>query len=359
MNNGSQEADKWYLPEITTGMMAYNYGMDYIVEMAGDMMLDFSIAPVFPAKAHVRRIGCDAWGELNNSMYTLNCIEGSWWLDQCYAFNDPDHMCLNKVFTGKGSPDEQEARIRYTCGLITGMTLMGGTYAYEGQTMKYNGKDVKIVGTDAERARAVKFTSNKDLTEVGRIGRSFRPVEGTFAHSTSLWAANDVSCGNEFIYDTPDAFYYVVFNYGNPNSTLSFSPDFDRLGVDRAEFVSGKELWEGQAFDPASMKVSVPSKDVRIYRFERKNYGGVAAVEADPEGAVTARCDAGKVVVTASEPIREASLYNMQGGLVARAEAVSGSTEIAMESSLAGAFPAVLSVTLASGIVSTRKFMMY
>lgn len=358
MNNGSQEADKWYLPEITTGMMAYNYGMDYIIEMAGDMILDFSIAPVFPAKAHVRRIGCDAWGELNNSMYTLNCIEGSWWLDQCYSFNDPDHMCLNKVFTGKGSPDEQEARIRYTCGLMTGMTLLGGTYAYEGQTMKYNGKDVKIVGTDAERARAVKFASNKDLTEVGRIGRSFRPVEGTFKYQTSLYATNDISCGNEFVCDTPDAFYYVVFNYGTPNTTLSFTPDFERLGVNSSEFVSCKELWQGNVYNPASMQVSVPSKDVRIYRFERKNYGGVEAVAADPEGSVAASCDGGRVKVTASEPIREASLFNMQGGLVARGVCAAGEKEIALESSLQGAFPAILSVTLESGAVANRKIMM-
>ncbi len=213
MNNGSQEADKWYDPNVTTGMMAYNYGMDYIVEMAGDMVLDFSIAPVFPAKAHIRRIGCDAWGELNNSMYTLNCINGSWWLDQCYSFNDPDHMCLSKVFTGKGSPDENEARIRYTCGLMTGMTLLGGTYAYEGATMKYNNQNVKIVGTDAERARVVKFASNKDPTEVGRIGRSFRPVEGTFNNYITLYSPNDISTDNEFIYDTPTAFYYVVFNF--------------------------------------------------------------------------------------------------------------------------------------------------
>ncbi|MEE0907740.1 MAG: alpha-galactosidase, partial [Muribaculaceae bacterium] len=122
MNNGSQEADSWYDPNITTGMMAYNYGMDYIKEFCGDnMIIDFSIAPIFPNKAHVRRIGCDAWGELNNSMYTLNCIQGSWWLDRLYTFNDPDHMCMSKVkFSNKGSNDEQEARIRYTCGLITG-----------------------------------------------------------------------------------------------------------------------------------------------------------------------------------------------------------------------------------------------
>lgn len=356
MNNGSQEADKWFLPEITTGMMAYNYGMDYILEFAGDMVIDYSIAPVFPAKAHIRRIGCDAWGELNNSMYTLNCIEGSWWLDQCYSFNDPDHMCLSKVFTGKGSPDEQEARIRYTCGLITGMTLLGGTYAYDGQVMKYNGKDVKIIGTDAERARAVKFASNKDLTEVGRLGRSFRPVEGTFKYQNTLYSTNDISCGNEFVLDTPRAFYYVVFNYGTDGQgDLNYTPDFERLGVDPSEFIGCKELFEGKTLTPSTMQVSVPKKDVRIYRFERSDSGAESAM-TDPSGSVTARFEDGNVVVVASEPIKSVQLYSMQGMLLNRSVVSDGSREVSIK-----AFPettvAMVSVCLSSGISACRKLL--
>lgn len=315
MNNGSQEADRWYDPNITTGMMAYNYGMDYILEMAGDMVLDFSIAPVFPAKAHVRRIGCDAWGELNNSMYTLNCIDGSWWLDQCYSFNDPDHMCLNKVFTGKGSPDENEARIRYTCGLITGMTLLGGTYAYEGATMKYNDKDVKIVGTDAERARVVKFAGNKDLTEVGRLGRSFRPVEGTFTYLTSLYATDDIATDNEFVLDTPDAFYYVVFNYER-SKQFDKEVDYNRLGVNPAEFVNVKELWNGATYAPSDVKVSVPAKDVRIYRFERAGYSGVESVASDDSNTVVTTAENGKINVTAYAPISSINVYGIDGSAI-------------------------------------------
>lgn len=273
MNNGSQEADSWYNPEITTGMQAYNYGLDYLKEFAGDMMLDFSIAPVFPAKAHVRRIGCDAWGDLPQSMYTLNCINGSWWLDRIYAFNDPDHMCMSKVpFSGKGSNDEQEARIRYTCGLITGMTLLGGTYAYEGDTKEMYGKPFHVVGYPEERERAVRYASNKDLTEVCRIGKSFRPVEGKFNNYGTLYSQNDLSVDNEFIMDTPDAFYYVVINYDTNGKPLKKTPDFARLGVDPKSFKSGKELFFGNRFNPSELQVDVPSKDVRIYRFERKGY---------------------------------------------------------------------------------------
>ena len=357
MNNGSQEADHWYNPDVTTGMMAYNYGMDYILEMAGDMVLDFSIAPVFPAKAHVRRIGCDAWGELNNSMYTLNCINGSWWLDQCYAFNDPDHMCLNKVFTGKGSPDENEARIRYTCGLITGMTLLGGTYAYEGATMKYNNQNVKIVGTDAERARVVKFASNKDLTEVGRLGRSFRPVEGTFMHLTSLYGTDDIATDNEFILDTPGAFYYVVFNFDKKNS-LDKAIDFERLGINKADFVNVKELWNGTSCAPADVKVSIPAKDVRIYRFERRNFSGVDGVAVDNDKSVTLKAGGGNVSAVATEPLSAINIYGIDGSAINSLNTCNEGVTDAVVSTGSVTGIAIVSVRLRSGYTCSEKVIL-
>ena len=268
MNNGSQEADSFHNPGITTGMQAYNYGMDYIVEAAGDIMLDFSIAPVFPAKAHVRRIGCDAWGDLPQSMYTLNCINGSWWLDRCYTFNDPDHMTLSKVpFNGKGSNDENEARIRYSCGLMTGMTLLGGTYAYEGDVRNVNGKDWKIVGNDEERARVVKFASNKDLSLLGNAGRTFRPVEGTFSEKNTLYHHNDISVDSEFVLDDGDAFYYAVFNYGTSGGgAVSRKPDYTRIGINPADYINVTEIWEGKKCSPADLVVEVP----RIYHLPRQ-----------------------------------------------------------------------------------------
>lgn len=317
MNNGSQEADKWYDPNITTGLQAYNYGMDYIKEFAGDdIMLDFSIAPVFPAKAHVRRIGCDAWGDLPQSMYTLNCINGSWWLDRVYAFNDPDHMCLSKVsFSGKGSNDENEARIRYTCGLITGMTLLGGTYAYEGDTKNINGKPVHVVGYDAERERAVKFANNKDLTEMCQIGRSFRPVEGTFSNFASLFNKDDVSVDNEFILNTPTAFYYVVFNYDKA-SPLTKEVDYKRLGITAEEFVNVKELWEGKNYNSPNLEITVPAKDVRIYRFERKEFAGMENVATDRQGSVAVSVTGSRVSVSSTKTISTITILGVDGKVI-------------------------------------------
>ncbi len=357
MNNGSQEADSWYDPNITTGMMAYNYGMDYIKEYAGDMMLDFSIAPVFPAKAHVRRIGCDAWGDLPQSMYTLNCINGSWWLDRVYSFNDPDHMCLSKVtFSGKGSNDEQEARIRYCCGLMTGMTLLGGTYAYEGDIINNYGH---VVGTDAERERAVKFASNKGLTRLGQQGRSFRPVEGTFTYKNTLYSTDDISCDNEFILDTDDAFYYAVFNYGTDGSgILTKDADLSRLGITSSDFTNVTELWTGETSSPAALKVSVPVKDVRIYRFEKSNFSendsSVAEMESDNENIQVSAVTGGLQVKT-SGAVALAQVYSVSGELLAGSE-TRGSNSVFLPLNVSNSIVIVRIVT-ESGISATRKII--
>lgn len=356
LNNASQEADSWYDPNITTGLQAYNYGLDYIKEFCGDnMIIDFSIAPIFPNKAHVRRIGCDAWGELNNSMYTLNCIQGSWWLDRLYTFNDPDHMCMSKVkFSNKGSNDEQEARIRYTCGLITGMTLLGGTYAYEGEV---KGNYGLVVGYDEERARAVKYAGNKDLTEVCRIGKSFRPVEGTFKYANSLWSANDIAVDNEFIMDTPDAFYYVVFNY-EQKGALSYTPNFERLGVNASEFVRVTELFETKTYtNPATMQVNVPNKDVRIYRFERAGYGKTESALTDPSGSVKAGFHGGAMHITASEPIGNVAVYGIDGTQLAALTAPADAEQMSFPVNVSGSV-VIVSVTLRSGTKAVRKVLL-
>ena len=62
---------------------------------------------------------------------------------------------------------------------MTGMTLLGGTYAYEGDIKNFNGTDYKVVGNDAERARVVEFAKNKAtlLNSVMSARRSVRLKE--------------------------------------------------------------------------------------------------------------------------------------------------------------------------------------
>ena len=67
----AMEADKWYNPEIQTGIQGYNYGMQLLDKYFGDMYINLSISPVFPAHyAQSRRIACDAWNKMKDTEYT-------------------------------------------------------------------------------------------------------------------------------------------------------------------------------------------------------------------------------------------------------------------------------------------------
>ncbi|MDD5186492.1 MAG: alpha-galactosidase, partial [Paludibacter sp.] len=75
MTHGALEADHWFNPKITTGIQAYNYGMKLLDKYFGDMYINLSISPVFPAQyAQSRRIACDAWNKIKDTEYTLNAV---------------------------------------------------------------------------------------------------------------------------------------------------------------------------------------------------------------------------------------------------------------------------------------------
>ena len=254
INNGTLEADKFYAPGITTGVQAYNYGMNEIIKMLDGMFIDLSIAPVFPAKGHARRISCDCWGELDNSMYCLNSVEMSWWLDRVYQYNDPDHLVLSRAKT------DGEARIRYTCGAMTGTVLLGDNYATVGDT---------IANPEAERALAMRVATNADINAVAHIGRSFRPVDGGLAYDSNRYG-KAFRVDNEFVLDTDNALYYVVFNY-DKDADFRKTADFSRIGIRADEVKSIKELWTGANVEMGNwgFEVSIPKCDVRMYRIEK------------------------------------------------------------------------------------------
>ena len=254
INNGTLEADKFYAPGVTTGVQAYNYGMDRIIKMLDGLFIDLSIAPVFPAKGHARRISCDCWGELDNSMYCLNSLEMGWWLDRVYQYNDPDHLVLSRAKT------DGEARVRYTCGAMTGTVLLGDNYSTVGDS---------VANPEAERALAMRIATNKDINAVAHIGRSFRPVEGNMKYPSDRYGY-EFSVDNEFVLDTDNALYYAVFNF-DKNNDLAKTADFSRIGIDPAKVKAIKELWTGESVSPSGsgFSVSVPKCDVRMYRIEK------------------------------------------------------------------------------------------
>ncbi|MFR0679204.1 FG-GAP-like repeat-containing protein [Dysgonomonas mossii] len=250
INSGIKEADSYYESGITTGVQAYNHGMQYLVDLCGDdIFLAESIAPTFPAQyAHSKRISCDAWGDIGNSEYMLNSLSFGWWLDKVYAFNDPDHLALHDR-ESRNLYSEGENRARITSGVITGLYMLGNNTSLRGS----------YLGKQTIRDRELKMLTNKDINSIAKIKKSFYPVEG---HKASGYDKSE----NLFMLTEGKHTYIAVFNFDG--NSLSGTIDFSRLGVTIKQGTEIKELWTGTYVDVTggSLSYSVPSKDVRVYR---------------------------------------------------------------------------------------------
>ena len=236
MTHGAMEADKWYNPEITTGIQGYNYGMKLLNQYFGDMYINLSISPVFPAQyAQSRRIACDAWNQIKDTEYTLNALSYGWWQKYIYQYNDADHIVLRDATDG-------ENRARITSGVITGIYITGDDFSAGG------GKDAK--------EKSQKYLTNAAVNAVA-TGEVFRPVEGNGEKSEHI-----------FVRKTPDGrFHCAVFNYSDQEQTTVLS--LERIGLDKARNYQVKELWSGnETFATGQLEVTVPSKDVQLLEFK-------------------------------------------------------------------------------------------
>lgn len=165
LNFGALEADRFYDPRVATGIQAYNEGMTFVSRAMGrNMYLNLSIAPLFPSQyADSRRIGCDAFGSIGDTEYTLNSLTYGWWLEDVYDFNDPDEIVLDGFSEG-------ENRARVTSAAITGLFISGDDFSRDGDA---RGKE-----------RAEKFLANPEIDAVARIpgssggGRRHRKSRG-------------------------------------------------------------------------------------------------------------------------------------------------------------------------------------
>jgi alpha-galactosidase len=240
LNYGALEADKYYCPRVTTGIQAYNEGMKYVLRALGrDMYLNLSIAPLFPSQyANSRRIGCDAFGGIGETEYTLNSLTYGWWLDGVYDFNDPDEMVLDGYSEG-------ENRARVTSAAITGLLISGDDFSQNGNAL---GKE-----------RAKKFLANPGIDDVARITKSFQPVEGdTGNHAANLFICQD-----------KNQFYLAVFNYSDQSA--DFNVDFNRIGLKTRGRVEGRELWRGAVIQATnSMTIKLAPADAALYKFCQK-----------------------------------------------------------------------------------------
>lgn len=236
MTHGAMEADKWYRPEITTGIQGYNYGMVLLNKYFGDMYINLSISPVFPAQyAQSRRIACDAWNKIKDTEYTLNALSYGWWQKYIYQYNDADHIVLRDA-------EEGENRARITSGVITGIYITGDDFSAAG------GKDGK--------EKSLKYLTNAAVNAVA-TGEVFRPAEGNGEQSEHI-----------FIRKTTDGrFHCAIFNYSDQEQKTALS--LERIGLDKTRTYQVTELWSGnQTTVSGKLDVTVPSKDVQLLEFK-------------------------------------------------------------------------------------------
>jgi len=233
LNCGSLEGHH-YDAAITTGVAAYAFGMQRIEDdldpkkIGRPFFLSLSIAPLFPAYGHSRRVSCDAFGRIEDSEYMLNASTFGWWTNgTLYRFNDPDHTVIARdtdPYHGKweskpGSVQTlEEARSRVNASVITGTVLLDSDDLLDARA----------------QARAKELLTNAAVLDVARAGRSFRPVEGD----------SGVLAAKVFTRTEPDGSMYVAaFNYSE-SEPAAMKLELARLGLPAVTY-EVTDLWTG------------------------------------------------------------------------------------------------------------------
>lgn len=258
LNCGSLEGHH-YSPAITTGVGAYAYGMQRIEDdlspkkIGRPFFLSLSIAPLFPAYGHSRRISCDAFGRIEDTEYMLNAATFGWWTNGAlYRFNDPDHtvISLDKDPYHGQAPDGsvqtlEEARSRMNASVIAGTVLL----------------DSDDLMDPRAQQRAKELLTNPNILNVAKAGRSFRPVEGDAgAHAAQVFTRSE-----------PDGSMLVAaFNFSR-DTGVRLNIGLSRLGLDAARDYRMTDLWSGKVRDvkePVILELG-PSESAIVRMSER------------------------------------------------------------------------------------------
>ena len=343
LNNGIVEGDSWYDPNVTTGVMAYNYGMKILREEADKygIYIAESIAPIFPYQyAEGRRTCCDRWSRIEETEYVMNSITYGWWTDKLYPVNDPDHLVMCRHNYG-AKETLGENRARATSGMTAGAFLFGDNFSDK----------VSMGYPEEARVRALQIMGNPDINEYVRNNTgSFMPVNGH--HPSSGQSAETI-----LMRRTSDAVYVAVFNYSSSVSTGFVT--FDRLGIGEDEEIAEiKELWMGQIITPTADQIDyvVPAKDSRVYRIEFNNTNGITETVADHNKALNiATVGFNKYLLTASTAIANYSIFDVYGRFVANASCNDRTASIDLSGSASGMY--IISVNFTNGTSQSVKII--
>jgi len=222
-------------PAVTTGIQAYNRGMQRILtDLAGKMFISESIAPIFPYQyGHSRRIACDAQqSKISNTAYTMNAVSLGWWISgRLYQFNDSDLLVFDN------GPNNNEVQSRLINGAVTGVFLNGS-----------------ILTNSASINLAQTCLTNAAVNAVARVGKTFRPVDG----------ASGTGAANILARQDDKTWCFAVFNY--TSSSASKTVDLSNAGLPPGIFVA-TNLWDGTTATVSnSFSVSLNSKQAKLFR---------------------------------------------------------------------------------------------
>lgn len=325
MTHGSLEADKYYDPNVHTGIQAYNQGLQHLVNYLGNsMFLNFSIAPLFPSNyGNGRRIACDAYGSIGDTEYTLNSLTYGWWLDHVYSYNDADNVVLNGFST-------TENKARVTSSVITGIFCIGDDYSTTGPQ---NSKD-----------RAAVYLVNPEINRIARNCKAFKPVEG----GTGSVAAD------MFTYKLADTTYVATFNYTLYLKTNTY--DFNRLGLISGTSYTVKELWSNTITERSdSWSEITPRRDVVVYKIYPKTDTEVSQIDKHSGFTIYPVPTAGKLYwkSTTDLDLKAISICSLTGAKMFNFENPGRTIDVSGLNS--GVY--LLSAILNSGEILTRKFL--
>lgn len=363
VNGGQCEADSWYDPEITTGTMAYNYGMKIVAEAAQrhGIYVVLAMSPMFPYQyAHGRRTCCDRMSRIDETEYVMNATSWGWWTDRLYTVNDPDQL----VLVGRNNHKSEtigENRARATSGMTTGAYIWGDNFSTlcrhtdEKEAAKQGVSVGDPVGwVDESRERALQIMSNEEINEYVRTHTgSFMPAYGNdFTNTTN---GSDQQSERLFVRHDGEYTYVAAFSFSRTQAYVA-EVNWSRLGVNGAQVAGIKELWTGEAvgFNSDLFRISVPAADARVYKISYTT-SGIDDVTADAnDNSVQVEAGAGCISVNAASSIASVDVYTVEGCMLCEA-AVAGNVATAHTGGFTG--PAIVRVILKSGDSVVRKVL--
>lgn len=251
---------KFYNPDITTGMEAYNYAMGKIIEEVNkdygtQMFVNLSIAPLFPYQyANGRRMGCDSWYSTENTQYTLNQLTYGFWERGIYKYPDPDHAM---IYGRDGKATDGQARNIMTLNAaVAGNMLLGDSfvdYQYKTTTLGISRTVTYSSSQCIERADSALW--NKDIIELAKKNKTFRSVSNGTPSYANIYRMDD---------DNGDI-YFAVFNFSGTNTYC-----LDNLPTDSHYKMT--ELWSGEVINDSAwawVDVQLSGETSKIFKFSK------------------------------------------------------------------------------------------